>query len=350
MSPRGSDRPRLPFAESRRLPYRCRARTLVSMAKTKTASRSRRRETYTAPQPAPEFPGCKPVPLPRKDLESFDRRLEYWDGRTETAWICEPTTPYHEQRSRLLNALVERIAQVRGAPIKNYGSMDLREQDAPKSIMQADESLYLHPARARLPGPSAMVIGVDDHPDIVLEVDHTTDVRRGKLALYESWGFPEVWVEVPDDTAPSRPRNRRPGLTIHLLQDGAYRTAPESRAFPGWTAEEIHAALNEWTPSERTNAVLERVGTVLGERDGTGPDHDPLLRSQRRREFERGRREELCRLAARKFEDATARQLVALLEHAADAERLTQAGIGIIECRTAAEFLDRVAGQGARGE
>ena len=90
--------------------------------------------------------------------------------------VADPAPP-----SRLLNALVERIAQVRGAPIKNYGSMDLREQDAPKSIMQADESLYLHPGRARLPGPSAMVTGVDDHPDVVLEVDHTTDVRRGKL-------------------------------------------------------------------------------------------------------------------------------------------------------------------------
>ena len=291
-----------------------------------------------------DFPGCKPVHLPREQLADSDRRLEYWDGRTETAWICEPATPYHEQRSRLLNALVERIALVRGAPIKNYGSMDLREQDAPHSIMQADESLYLHPGRARLPGPSAMVIGVDDHPDVVLEVDHTTDVRRGKLALYESWGFPEVWVEVPDDTSPSRPRNRRPGLTIHLLEDGAYRTAPESRAFPGWTAEEIHAALNEWTLSERTSAVLERVGTVLGERDGTGPDHDPLLRSQRAA----GERGLLCRLAARKFDDETARQLAALLEQVADPDRLTQAGILITECETGAEFLDRLSRPAAR--
>ena len=326
------------------------------MAKTRTTRRPRQRETYTVPPPqhAPEFPGCKPVPLPRKDLESFDRRLEYWDGRTETAWICEPATPYHEQRSRRLNALVERIALVRGAPINNYGSMDLREQDAPRSIMQADESVYLHPGRARLPGPSAMVIGVDDHPDVVLEVDHTTDVRRGKLALYESWGFPEVWVEVPDEPSPSRPRNRRPGLTIHLLEDGAYRTAPESRAFPGWTAEEIHAALNEWTLSERTSAVLERVGTVLGEREGTGPDHDPLLRSQRLRGveigMERARAEErarLCRLAAARFDDETARCLAVLLDQAATPERLEQAGLGMFECRTGNEFLARVAGRDA---
>ena len=39
-----------------------------------------------------------------------------------------------------------------------------------------------------------------------MAVDHTTDVHRGKLALYESWGFPEVWVEVPE--APSRGRRK----------------------------------------------------------------------------------------------------------------------------------------------
>ena len=324
---------------------RCGPRILSGMAKTNTA---RRRETGTVPpKPGPEFPGCKAVHLPRKDLEDFDGRLEYWDGATETAWICEPASPYHEQRSRLLNALIERIAMVRGAPIMKYGSMDLREQEAPQSILQADESYYLHPGRARLPGPSAMamVIGVDDYPDIVLEVDYTTDVRRGKLGLYEAWGFPEVWVEVPDVPSPSRPRGRRPGLTIYLLEDGAYRSAPESRAFPGWTAEEIHAGLNEWTLTERTSAVLDRVGTVLGEREGTGPDNDPLLRSQRRR----GRVDELCRLAALKFDEDTARQLAALLEPA-EPDCLTRTGRGIIECRTGRELLKRVAGQDAHQE
>ena len=317
--------------------------TLIGMSKTKakTASRPRRRETYSVPPksaPEPEFPGCKPVHLPREELPDSDQRLEYWDGRTETAMICEPTTPYHERPAGRLIRLTERIAQVRGAPIESFLSMDLRQHDWPQSIMQADESLYLYPGSARLPGPSAMVVGVDDFPDVVLEVDHTTDVRRGKLALYESWGFPEVWVEVPDETSPSRPRGRRPGLTIYLLEDGAYRTAPESRAFPGWTAEEIHVALNEPELSARTSAVLERVGKVLGEREGTGPDHDLLLRSQRRR----GRTEELCRLAAHKFGDDTARQLAVFLEQAADPESLTQAGIGIIECKTAAELLDRI--------
>ena len=183
---------------------------------------------------------------------------------------------------------------MRGSPIESYGSMDLLLRDAggePRRIMQADESVYLHPALARLPGTAAMVVGEDDFPDVVLEVDHTTDARRGKLALYESWGFPEVWVDVPDAPSPSRPRGRRSGLTIHLLEHGRFRVAAESRAFPGWQAEEIHVALNESTPSAQTSAVVERVAAALGARDGTGPDDDPLFRSQRRQGFERGRAE-----------------------------------------------------------
>ena len=243
----------------------------------------------------PEFPGCKPVRVPSAAIERFERRLEYWDAATETAWICEPTTSYHERPARLLTRSAERIAVVRGSHIECYGSMDLLlrdERGEPQRIMQADESLYLHPAHVRLPG-AAMVVGVDDLPDVVLEVDHTTDARRGKLPLYESWGFPEVWVDVPDAPSPSRPRARRPGLTIHLLEDGRYRAAAESRALPGWTAVEIHEALNEAEPSARTSAVLERVGGVLGAREGTGPDDDPLLRSLRRQGFERGQAEGL---------------------------------------------------------
>ena len=93
-----------------------------------------------------------------------------------------------------------------------------------------------------------------------MEVDNTTDVRRGKLELYESWGFPEVWVEVPDTASPSRPAGLRPGLTIHLLEDEGYRTAPGSRAFPGWTAAEIHIALNEAELSDATMHVARCAG------------------------------------------------------------------------------------------
>ena len=139
------------------------------------------------------FPGCKPVRLPREALELYDGRLEFWDGATETAWVCEPNSPYHEKPGGALPSLVERIAQVRGSPVTCYGSMDLMVRDAgglPWRILQADQSVYLHPGRARLPGAVAMEVGEHDLPDVVLEVDHTTDVYRGKLRLYEGVGVP----------------------------------------------------------------------------------------------------------------------------------------------------------------
>ena len=247
------------------------------------------------PPTAADFPGCKRVRLPREELGDCEMRLEYWDAATETAWICDPVSSYHEGPTQRLTGLAQRIAAVRGAPVKCFGCTDLTERDAhgePQLIMQADQSVYLHPAHARLPRP-VLTIGEHDLPEVVLEVDHTTDARQRKLGQYQAWGFPEVWIEVPEAPSASRPRSRRPGLTIHLLEDGGYRESAASRAFPGWTAVEIHAALNEDTFSARTSAVLERVGTMLGEREGTGPDDDPLLGAQRRR----SRAEERAELA-----------------------------------------------------
>ena len=225
------------------------------------------------------FPGCRPIPLLSDRLTDFDGRLESWEARTRTAWVvAEPTGGIHESTSRRLPHLVERIALVRGAPIASFGSVDLlvRNPDGtPERMMQADETLYLHPDRATLPEGS-LVVGEHDLPDVVLEVDHTTDVRPGKLPLYEAWGFPELWVVVPQAGAT---RRKPAGVTIHRLEGSRYRAAAASGAFPGWTAEEIHAALTERTPTARTWRVLERVGRGLGAREGTGPDDTPLLRS-----------------------------------------------------------------------
>ena len=259
-----------------------------------------------APLPSPagpplselEFAGCKAVPMTHDQLRRYDGRLEVWDAEAETAWMVrEPTSPTHESPSQGLAGLVERIAAVRGSPIACYGSMDLLVRDEhgkPRRIMQADQTVYLHPRRAELLGADAMVVGRHSYPDVVLEVDHTTDVRRGKLKLYEAWGFPEVWVEVPEVRAPSRPKGRLPGLTIHLLEGGAYRESPESVAFAGWRAEAVHEALNEVGRSARTNAILERLGRVLGAREGTGPDDDALLRSLRRQSRMEGERKGLA--------------------------------------------------------
>ena len=339
---------------------------------------------------APEFPGCRSIPLKREALADYDGRFEYWDGDTETAWVvAEPTSATHEQPSTRLAGLSHVIAGVRGSPIECYGTMDLLLRDAEgekRRIMQADQSVYLHPWRARLP-TDAMEIGVQDYPDVVLEVDHTTDVRRGKLWLYEAWGFPEVWVDVPESGyAVRRPAGLSPGLTIHLLEDGGYVTATHGRAFPGWSAAEIHTALNEEALSVETSGVLRRVGRTLGARSGTGPDDTPWLRMERQESRSEGHvegrlegreegraegraegreegraagraegREEgraagraegeralLARVAARRFDAGTARRLSALLSRIDDPDHLAEVGDRIVDCATGADLIARV--------
>ena len=238
----------------------------------------------------PEFPGCRAVRITRAALDDYEGRFEYWDGDTETAWVVrEPVTVYHEGPGQRLAALLTRIAAVRGAPIATLGTADLALRDARgerRRIMQADQMVYLDPVETQPPGPWVEV-GTDHLPDVVLEVDRSTDVRRGKLGLYEAWGFREVWVEVPEGGAP----RRRPGLTIHRRVGDGYRAVAASVALPGWTAAEIHPALNEPALSEATCAVLERVGRALGDAAGTGPDDDLWLGAQRRQARAEGRAE-----------------------------------------------------------
>ena len=162
---------RRPAGESCRRAFACAAsatyiaRTVAAPAPAPSPAVDVASQSPKAPSPkaptAAEFPGCAPVRLPREELDDCELRFEYWDAVSETAWVCEPASPCHESPSRCLTGLVTLIACVRGAPIRCFGSMDLLQRDRrdePQVIMQADESVYLHPGRARLPGAKAMIL------------------------------------------------------------------------------------------------------------------------------------------------------------------------------------------------
>ena len=298
---------------------------------------------YEDPSPDDEgvaygFPGCRPIRISRDEIADFEGRFEYWDADTEIAWqVCEPTSIYHELPGRRLARLTERIAAARGAPIESYGSGDLLLRDAEgreQIIQQADDVLYLHPAKVRELG-HAIEVAHDDLPDVVLEVDLTTDVRYRKMGIYEEWGFRELWVEIPENRAPSRP-NRKPGVTIRVLGPSGYEETSESRAFPTWTADEIHTALNEPILSASTVAVLRRVGRALGEQGGTSTDDDPFMRVER----QQSRYEMLAEtLASRGI--ATSQDL----EEHADSIVTVPAPVlmrAALTCRDEADFLRRI--------
>ena len=225
----------------------------------------------------PDLPGCDSFPLTERGLETHDERIEAWDARTGTAWrVCE-VSPWHEQPAQRLAMLAARIASVRGAPIECFGSTSLLRLDTAgrwRQLLQADNVVYLHPGRWSERG-RRVDVDADPLPDVVLEVDHTTDVRRWKLGKYQEWEFPEIWVLVP-----WKKSIRKPGLSIHVRDaGGGYREVPESAAFPGWTAKEIHRALTEEPLPAAVWRAVERVGRALGAHGGTTPEDDPLTRS-----------------------------------------------------------------------
>ena len=254
---------------------------------TPSSSAARRQPPARAPRPSPstapfrpeDFPGCESFHLPAREVDLHEGRIEFWDGRTETAWRARDVSLQHDGPSRRLVQMAERVAILRGSRIACFGSsglVRLDERGRKRWLMQADEVLYLHPARAQLFG-TTIDVDKDPLPDVVLEVDHTTDVRRRKLGIYMECGFPEVWVLVPWVSS-----RRERGLRIHLRGEDGYREAPQSAAFAGWRAEEIQLALTEDPLSGRAWRALERVALAMGAREGTRPENDPLIRSVHR--------------------------------------------------------------------
>ena len=312
--------------------------------------------------PLEDFPGCDPASLAWEELEQFDGRIFFWDGDTDTAWTVRDGGPPHEMPVSALAEILTRISLERGSPIRNLGGVFMARfspDGRPRRMMAADHTIYLQPTPWLVSRP-AIVVGEDLLPDVVVEVDHTTDVRRRKLALYAAWGFPEVWVDVPDAPSPSRPSTLKVGTTIHVLENGRYREVLESRAFPTWKAVSIHAMINEAHLSDATLAELARVGRVLGAREGTTPNQDPQIGAHRREAYRHGRREGqarglaeaftrerqlLHRLALRKYDADVAGRLAELLDGIAVPERLADVGDWIIDCDDGEDLLARLSGK-----
>ena len=100
-------------------------------------------------------------------------------------------------------------------------------------------------------GQDALVRGVGVH------AGHATGGRGGVQwtlgASSNESGFPAIWVLVPWEASV-----RAPGLAIHVRRGAGYREEGESRAFPGWKAEEIHRAATESPLLETTWRAPER--------------------------------------------------------------------------------------------
>ncbi len=88
-------------------------------------------------------------------------------------------------------------------------------------------------------------ISSDLPPDLALEVD-IANRSDSKLSIYQALGVPEVWLY-------QRDREK-----IKYLENGVYRDALTSRAFPAVSAEQ----LNQWLELRRTGTDLTVVRAV----------------------------------------------------------------------------------------
>ena len=209
----------------------------VAEAPRPAAGRKRSRGRWLSAS-ALEFVGCVECRMTLAEYRALDDdgTVELFDAELARAWrVAEPAKAPHEDPLSRFGKFVERVAMVRGAPIMLGRAAGLHLLDADRAQVRAmhpDEMVFFDPERQERIGSEYEWAADQEYPDVVLEVDNTTDVRRNKLLVYADWGFPELWVEVPEVYSPSRPRGRRPGLTIYLLEAGEYRESRESRAFP----------------------------------------------------------------------------------------------------------------------
>ena len=261
-----------------------------------------------------EFIGCDAVSVNYDQyvlLRDAKRRFELWDRHAGLAWeVSDGPTGVHEWPIQALKEMMVYVGVVRGIRIPCYGNRGLALLDdhgRRLRVLHPDQSAYLTPP-VRYDGHGDIPVQISGFPDIVMEVDNTTDTRKGKLKLYEDMGVPELWIEVPEiwldspqAKPPRRPPGVVPGLTIFLLAGGRYREYPASRALLGWKAADIHEALNDLDgPAPRHCAILEDLGRRFAARTGTGPDDHPLMRSLRQQSRVDGQAKMVRRIVERR--------------------------------------------------
>jgi Uma2 family endonuclease len=140
-------------------------------------------------------------------------RVSYSDGRLE---VMSPNTP-HEKYKNLIHDLVRAIGYELEMDAISFGSFTMKVDRLRKGA-EADDCFYIQHASSMI-GRDQLELGVDPPPDLVVEIDQTSDSRK-KFGIYASFGVPEIW--------------RYDGRCLSVLQliDGSYVLSEFSLCFP----------------------------------------------------------------------------------------------------------------------
>ncbi|MPY86898.1 MAG: Uma2 family endonuclease [Luteitalea sp.] len=153
--------------------------------------------------------------------------MAYLEGALE---IMSPSKD-HERIKSYIGCLVQTYALERGIDFSPYGSWTLKS--APKESGVEPDECY--------------IVGSDQSkevPDLAIEVVWTSG-GIDKLEISRRLGIGEVWVW------------KKGRIEIHLLNQGSYEHAGQSRLFPGLDVDFLCSFLDHPTASQAVRALRE---------------------------------------------------------------------------------------------
>ena len=147
-------------------------------------------------------------------------RIAYDNG------VLEIRMPYleHEVPKRLLESLVEWIADELEIEVMSVGSLLLEREDLTRAI-EPDTCFYIQ-NEALVRNCRDIDLETDPPPDLAVESDYTNS-SLNKFTIYAALGVPEIW------------RYRRQTLEVYQLVDDKYESVAQSLAFPFLPIAEI---------------------------------------------------------------------------------------------------------------
>jgi Uma2 family endonuclease len=147
-------------------------------------------------------------------------RLAYDRGLLE---IMTPLLP-HEHYKRLIEKLIDILAEELSLNIKSVGSLTCKREDLLRGL-EPDSGFYFQ-NEPLVRSNTNIDLNQDPPPDLMLEVDFSNQ-SLNKLPIYISLGVPEVW------------RYAQGNLQIYLLQQGQYVSVNDSPTFANIAITEI---------------------------------------------------------------------------------------------------------------
>jgi Uma2 family endonuclease len=148
----------------------------------------------------------------------------------------------HESPNRQLAAIVELVAMEWELDIKLTGSVTVKRPDLYKGF-EPDSSFYIRNAGA-IRGKAELDFAIDPAPDLVIEVDITTD-SMNKFPIFAAVGVPEVWRFDGDRVA------------IHLARGSGYVEAAISEMLAPLSSELLTSFLRTSFEEDRPQWIRQ---------------------------------------------------------------------------------------------